>query len=290
LIMDWHEIRDPQDAELDHLAERYRLHPLHVEDCRHRGQNAKVEESRGYMFAVFKTVSIAPDGSLRVGDLDIFLGRDFLITVEEEDCPPARRVIEQARGGASGLRADQAFYRIADGMVDSYLPVLDHFSEVIDELEDQVLDRPAPEALARIFETKRSLILLRRLLANSRDAAGQLQRSEAELIHREMWPFLRDIYDHVSRHLDLVEMQRDLLSGALDIYLSSVANRTNQVMKVLTVLGTIALPALVVSGIYGMNVKGLPAAESPYGLVLVGAAMVGSTVALLYILRRFRWL
>lgn len=287
--MDWHEIRDPQDPELDRLAERYRLHPLHVEDCRHRGQNAKVEESRGYLFAVLKTVSIAPDGSLLAGDLDVFLGRDYLITVEEEDCPPARRVIEQVRGGASGLRADQAFYRITDGMVDSYLPVLDHFSEVIDELEDQVLDRPTPEALARIFDSKRSLILLRRLLVNSRDAAGQLQRSETELIHREMWPFLRDVYDHVSRHLDLVEMQRDLLSGSLDIYLSSVANRTNQVMKVLTVLGTIALPALVISGIYGMNLKGLPWADSPHGTALVSGVMAATTVVLLGILRLMRW-
>jgi magnesium transporter len=287
--MDWHEIRDPQDPELDRLAERYRLHPLHVEDCRHRGQNARVEESRGYLFAVLKTVSIAPDGSLRTGDLDVFLGRDFLITVEEEDCPPARRVLEQVRAGAPGLRADQAFYRIADGMVGSYLPVLDHFSEAIDDLEDQVLDRPAPETLARIFDTKRSLIQLRRVLANSRDAAGQLQRSETELIHREMWPFLRDIYDHVSRHLDLVEMQRDLLSGSLDIYLSSVANRTNQVMKVLTVLGTIALPALVISGIYGMNLKGLPWADSPHGTALVSGVMAATTVLLLVILRLMRW-
>ena len=99
-----------------------------------------------------------------------------------------------------------------------------------------------------------------------------------------------DVYDHVARNLDLVEMMRDLLSGALDVYLSSVANRTNQVMKVLTVLSTIALPALVVSGFYGMNMKGLPAADSMYGVVLVILLMVGCTVLLLYLLKRFRWL
>ncbi len=114
------------------------------------------------------------------------------------------------------------------------MPVLDHFSEEVDELEDQVLDRPAPDTLARIFETKRSLITLRRVLVNTRDVAGHLQRTENDLIHRDMWPFLRDVYDHVARNLDLIEMQRDLLTGSLDIYLSSVANRTNQVMKVLT--------------------------------------------------------
>jgi magnesium transporter len=287
--MDWHEIRDPQDPELDRLAARYRLHPLHIEDCRHRNQSAKVEESRGYMFVVLKTVTLEPDNTLTEGDLDIFLGRDFLITVEEAKCPPVRQLLEDVRKAASGLRTDQVFYRITDGIVDSYLPLLDRFSEIIDGLEDQVLDRPTPEALARIFDTKRSLILLRRVLVNTRDVAAHLQRTESDLIHRDLWPFLRDVYDHVARNLDLVEMQRDLLSGTLDIYLSSVANRTNQVMKVLTVLGTIALPALVISGIYGMNLKGLPWADSPYGTVLVSSAMLATTAVLLLILRMFRW-
>jgi magnesium transporter len=287
--MDWHEIRDPQDPELDRLAARYRLHPLHIEDCRHRNQSAKVEESRGYMFVVLKTVTLEPDNTLTEGDLDIFLGRDFLITVEEAKCPPVRQLLEDVRKAASGLRTDQVFYRITDGIVESYLPLLDRFSEIIDGLEDQVLDRPTPEALARIFDTKRSLILLRRVLVNTRDVAAHLQRTESDLIHRDLWPFLRDVYDHVARNLDLVEMQRDLLSGTLDIYLSSVANRTNQVMKVLTVLGTIALPALVISGIYGMNLKGLPWADSPYGTVLVSSAMLATTAVLLLILRMFRW-
>jgi magnesium transporter len=287
--MDWHEIRDPQDPELDRLAERYRLHPLHIEDCRHRHQSAKIEESRGYIFTVLKIVTEQTDGALRESDLDIFLGRDFVITVEEKNCPPARQLLEKVRGAASGQRADQVFYRITDGVVDSYLPILDHFNEGIDELEDQVLDRPMPDTLARIFDTKRSLILLRRILVNTRDVAGHLQRSESDLIHREMWPFFRDIYDHVSRNLDLVETQRDLLTGTLDIYLSSVANRTNQVMKVLTVLGTIALPALVISGIYGMNLKGLPWVDSPHGAAIVSGVMAATTVVLLVILRLMRW-
>lgn len=287
--MDWHEIRDPQDPELDRLAERYRLHPLHIEDCRHRHQSAKVEESRSYIFAVLKIVTEQTDGALRESDLDIFLGRDFIITVEDKNCPPARQLLEQAHGAASGQRADQIFYRITDGVVDSYLPALDHFNEVIDELEDQVLDRPTPDTLQRIFDTKRSLILLRRVLVNTRDVAGHLQRSESELIHRDMWPFFRDVYDHVSRNLDLVETQRDLLTGTLDIYLSSVANRTNQVMKLLTVLGTIALPALVISGIYGMNLKGLPWVDSPHGAAIVSGVMAATTVVLLIILRLMRW-
>jgi magnesium transporter len=287
--MDWHEIRDPQDPELDRLAERYRLHPLHIEDCRHRNQSAKVEECHGYLFVVLKTVEAAGDGSPAVADLDLFVGRDFLISVEDPRQQSARAVLAAVRAAAPQMRADQVFYRIADGIVDSYLPLLDRFSEAIDELEDQVLDRPTPQTLARIFDTKRSLIVLRRLLANTRDVAGHLQRTESDLIHRDLWPFLRDVYDHVARNLDLVEMQRDLLAGALDIYLSSVANRTNQVMKVLTVLGTVALPSLVISSIYGMNLRGLPWANSPHGLAIVGAIMGVTTIALLAVLRLFRW-
>ena len=287
--MDWHQVHDPQDPELDHLAERYRLHPLHIEDCRHRNQSAKVEENRGYLFAVLKTVEIAADGSLQLADLDVFLGQGFVITVEDPKQPSARQLLDTVQKSAAGLRADQVFYRIADGMVDSYLPVLDRFNEIIDELEDQVLDRPTPDTLSRIFETKRSLILLRRVMVNTRDVAGHLQRSETDLIHRDLWPFLRDVYDHVARNLDLVEMQRDLLTGSLDIYLSSVANRTNQVMKVLTVMGTIALPVLVVSGIYGMNLKGLPWADSPHGPAIVSGVILSTTVVMLAILRLFRW-
>jgi magnesium transporter len=286
--MDWHQVCDPQDPELDRLAERYRLHPLHIEDCRHRGQSAKVEESRGYLFAVLKTVT-ASDGSLALGDLDVFFGRDFIITVEDPKSRSAVTPLDTLRQAAAGMRADQVFYRITDAVVDSYLPVLDRFSESIDELEDQVLDHPSPETLSRIFAIKRNLILLRRVLVNTRDVVTHLQRTETELIHRDMWPFLRDVYDHVARSLDLVEMQRDLLTGSLDIYLSSVANRTNQVMKVLTVLGTIALPALVISGIYGMNLRELPWADSPHGTVIVSGVMLATTVVLLAVLRFFRW-
>jgi magnesium transporter len=289
--MEWHNVIDPNGPELDELAKRYHLHPLHVEDCRHRNQNAKIEEGEGYIFAVLKVMRQMPDSSLHAADLDIFFGHDFVITVEEEQCPEIKGVIEQVRKAPAAIeRPDHIFYRVIDYVVDSYLPILDHYNEALDTLEDEALESPAPDTLSRIFETKRGLIVLRRVLVNTRDVAGHLQRSESPFIARDLWPFLRDVYDHVARNLDTGEMLRDLLNGTLDVYLSSVANRTNQVMKVLTVLGTVALPALVVSGIYGMNIKGLPAADSPYGLALVAGFMVGSTALLLFLLKRYRWL
>jgi len=285
----WHDLRDANDPELDALAERYHLHPLHIEDCRHRNQRAKVEEGADYIFVVLKPVHVNAAGELEVTDFDVFLGRDYLITVEEGECPSLRTNLDQLRASADRLRPDQLLHRAMDATVDAYAPVTDWFNDAIDALEDKVLEKPSPATLQRIFELKRGLIELRRVLTNMRDVAGHLQRLESELIQRDLWPFLRDVYDHVARDVEMVEMHRDLLAGAMDIYLSSVANRTNQVMKVLTVLGTIALPAIVISGFYGMNTKDLPRIESPHATVIAAGLMIVTTAGLLIVLKKFDW-
>ena len=287
--MIWHDLRDANDPELDALAERYHLHPLHIEDCRHRNQRAKVEEGADYIFVVLKPVHVTGAGELEVSDFDVFLGRDYLITVEEGECPSLRINLDQLRSAANRFRADQLFYRIMDATVDAYAPVLDWFNEAIDAIEDKVLERPSPDTVQRIFALKRGLIELRRILTNMRDVASHLQRLETELIQRDLWPFLRDVYDHLARSVETVEMHRDLLAGVMDIYLSSVANRTNQVMKVLTVLGTIALPAIVISGFYGMNTMGLPWANSPHATAVAAGLMVVTTAGLLVLLKKFDW-
>ena len=288
-LVTWHDLSTPDDPQLTTLAEQYHLHPLHVEDCRHRNQRAKVEEGADYLFIVAKTVHTTASGELEISELDIFLGRDYIITVEEGDCPSVRTLLNALHTSAEKHAPDQLFYKILDGIVDSYAPVLDWFNDTIDEIEDLVLERPSPETLQRILERKRGLIELRRVLSNMRDVASQLQRIDTELIRRELGPYLRDIYDHVIRDLETVEMQRDLLGGTMDIYLSSVANRTNQVMKVLTVLGTIALPSIVISGFYGMNTTDLPFAQTPHATEIAVALMALTTTGLLLLLKKFDW-
>ena len=280
MASDWFDIRDPNSAELDDLAVRFHLHPLHIEDCRHRNQNAKVEAQGGYLFVVLKTVQADEEGNLETGDFDFLLGSNWLITVQERECRPVCDLLEQAHARAATLRPDQIFHRLMDQLVDSYQPVLDRLGTRIDELESLAITCPEPKVLEDTFIMRRSLIELRRILSNSRDVLGHLLRSEYDQISRDLRPFLRDVYDHLVRYLDRVEGERDLVTGATELYLTAVANRTNQTMKTLTVLGTIATPALVVTGMYGMNLAHLPFQDHPHSwgivLLLIAAASLVS--------------
>jgi magnesium transporter len=263
-----------------------------------------VDQTANYMFAVLKPVRMnakPPDGHIEPSQIesaffstiDIFAGRkdgeSFFITVSEPSCKGTEEALARARREGQDENPARLLYLILDSIVDLYFPAIDHYDDAIDELEDRVIAEPEPEVLQQVFELKRQLIDLRRVLVGTRDATLHLQRDPQSIIDAEHQPFVRDIYDHVVRLLDSVETQRDLVNNALDIYLSSVANRTNQVMKVLTVLGTIALPAIAISGIYGMNVKGLPFEDSAHGAAVVGGAMALSTALLLIVLRRMRW-
>ncbi|WP_035349504.1 magnesium transporter CorA family protein [Edaphobacter aggregans] len=295
--MPWYQLEDLHDPRLDELARQYNLHPLHVEDVRSQDESVKVDSGALYTFAVFKPVFLHPDPDNpgeempAFSTIDVFAGKDFLITVvDDPDCPATREALERARRDGDDAHPARLLYLILDTIVDHYFTAIDHFDEYIDKLEDAVFDSPSPEILNRVFALKRDLIDLRRVLVNTRDASLHLQRDPNTIIDAEHQLYIRDTYDHVARLLDSVETQRDMLNNTLDIYLSSVSNRTNAVMKVLTVLGTIALPALAISGIYGMNLKGLPFEDSPHAALYVSGLIVVSTVALLLILRRMKWL
>jgi magnesium transporter len=294
--MPWYELQDANDPKLDELAKKYNLHPLHIEDARSQNEGVKVDSAPGYTFAVLKPVHLMPDPDnageeiLAFSPIDIFAGKDFFITISDPTCATAQDALARARRDGDDEHPSRLMYLIFDTIVDGYFPAIDHFDDRIDALEDRVVDSPTPEVLQSIFAIKRELIDLRRVLVNTRDATLHLQRDPNSLIDAEHQPYVRDVYDHVTRLLDSVETQRDLLNNTLDIYLSSVANRTNEVMKVLTVLGTIALPALAITGIYGMNLKGLPFQDSPHGALWVGSITVLATALLLYLLKRLKWL
>jgi len=286
----WHDIRDPDSPELDELAQRYRLHPLHIEDCRHGNQIAKVEAQNDYLFVVLKPVELEDDYSLEIGDVDFFVSPEFIITVQETNCPALTQTLDRLHAIPSRLRSDQLFHKIADALVDSYYPILDRLSDRIDDMEDQALTRPDPKLLEQVFHIKRSLIEFRRVIANSRDVVGHLLREQYPIIQHDLMPFIRDVYDHTVRALEMIEVYRDLVTGTTELYLSSVANRTNQVMKALTVFGAVATPALVITGMYGMNLKHLPFADHPHSWGIVITLIGTVSIAVLAVLRKFGWL
>ncbi len=295
--MPWYELSSPNDPKLQELADRFQLHPLHLEDARADDERIKVEQTPHYTFAVLKPVQIRQTGEqveVSFSTIDIFAGNAdgemFFITISDPNCPASVEALSRARRDGADDKPARLLYLILDTIVDLYFPAIDASDDQIDSLEDRVIARPDPVVLESVFAIKRQLVELRRVLVGTRDATLHLQRDPDSIIDAEHQPFVRDIYDHVVRLLDTVETQRDLVNNSLDIYLSSVANRTNEVMKVLTLLGTMILPVLAISSIYGMNLKGLPFEDSPHGALYVSLIGLASTLLLLFFLRRRRWL
>lgn len=281
----WFHIDDPDSPELDQLAERFHLHPLQIEDCRHRPQRAKTDEHDAYDFFVLK--HLHDDHSVDFDDLDVFLSRDFLITVTKKDCPFMAKALKRAEQDKV-QRLDKVFYYVLDEVVDGYMPVLDDIAEQTSDVESEVLERPNPPMLRSIFILKRKLIDFRRIASGMREVVNSIIRREGGLMGDDLDPYFRDIYDHIVRTVDLIETYRDLLTGSLDIYLSAVANRTNEVMKVLTIYGTVALPLVIITGFFGMNLK-LPWTESSHGVWYALGLMTASTLAVLAYFKRKHW-
>ena len=286
--MAWYQLETKDSSELDKLAEEYKLHPVHVEECRTHEGRIKVDLMPDYLFVTLKPLHIV-DGEIAESPMHAFVGRDFCITVSDLECPPVREAMERAWRAGSDTPPAKILYLILDTIVDAYFATIDHLDDRIDLIEDVVLDKPTPEILQKIFEYKRQLIDLRRIIVATRDVGMHLQRDSGNLVDADLYPFYRDVYDHLLRLSDTIDTLRDLLNNTLDVYLSSVANRTNQVMKVLTVLSTIALPALVISGFYGMNLKGLPLEENAHGSAIALAVMLLVTGGLLWMLEAL-WL
>jgi magnesium transporter len=283
--LQWFDVADPASPELDELAKRFGLHELQIEDCRHRPQRPKTEEHARYIFTVLKHMHDPKD--LEFDDIDVFIGPDFLISVHRADSAVFDAVRARAEQEHTD-RLDRLLYMIVDKIVDAYQPVLDQIADDIADIEDVVLEQPDPEMLARIFALKRKLVDFRRVSGGMREVVNDLMRREKGLLGDDLDVYFRDVYDHIIRTVELIETYRDLLSGALDIYLSAVANRTNEVMKILTIWGTVALPLVIITGFFGMNLK-LPWQETAHGTAFALSLMAISTIVVLVYFKIKRW-
>ncbi len=283
-----------QVKNLEQLGECYKIHPLVLEDILGAEERPKIEDYDDYLYIVLKTISYAPDtNEIGAEQVSLILGANYVITFHEGDgdlFAPIRDRLLQAKGRIRKMGADYLAYAIIDLIVDNYFVELDNFSDKVEFLEDEVVVRPSPQTLQDVHQFKNDMIMLRKSLWPLREVIARLERRESSLISENLANYFRDVYDHTIIAIDTVETYRDILSGMLDIYLSSMSNRLNEIMKVLTVIATIFMPLTFITSLYGMNFKNMPELEWPYGYYcVIGLIAVIATSMLLYFRKR-RWL
>lgn len=291
----WVDMTGPTDEDLKTLRDVFHFHPLAIEDTLHQRQRPKLEEYEGYYFMTLHAMHATGErkAAAALDEVDLFFGDRYLVTVHPHPLAALEEARTRLEHAPSTLRMqpDYVVYIVVDTVVDTYFPVLDRLDDFIERLEDQLFKRPTPRTLDQLFAIKRSLLHMRRVAAPLRDIFTVLTRHDLPFVREQTRVYFRDVYDHLLRITDMIDTHRDLLTGALDIYLSVVSNRLNEVMKVLTVITALAAPLAVISGIYGMNfTRSLPPFELRYGFPLILVVMLASVVVMLTIFRRLRWL
>ena len=253
----WVDVQGLGDAQvLDELKQVFDIHPLALADVVNVPQRSKVDIYDRYLFVITRMSLPGSNGDLHTEQVSMFIGKHFVLTFQETygDClDPVRERIRKGSGLIRKSGADYLAYAIIDAIVDGYFPIVELLGERIEDVEDRVVLRPAPHVLREIYDLKRGLLEVRRGIWPQRDAVNALLHDESGLIGKTVRLYLRDCYDHAVQVLEMVESQRELTAALLDVYLSSMANRTNEVMKILTVVTTIFIPLTFLSGIYGMN-------------------------------------
>jgi magnesium transporter len=279
------------------FAEKYQLHPLAVEDVLHRVQTPKAEDYPGSedlpgrLFVVARAIE-EHDGRLRSDQVSFFLGRTTLLTFHERHADDLQPVLQRIQTAGSRLRQNDVsflLYVLLDGIVDHFFPVLERFSERLEDVEEELLGRPSQATLQRIHSIKRELLLVRRAAWPTRELIAQLQRDKHECLSETAQTYLRDAYDHCVQIIDLVETYREIASGLAETYVSLVSNRTNEIMKVLTVIGTIFIPLTFLAGVYGMNMP-IPENASPLAYPAFWAVCVGLSAGMLLWFRHRGWM
>lgn len=275
------------------LGKQFSLHPLLLEDVANTDQRPKLDDYESYLFLVIKMLSLSARKEIVVEQVSLVLGRNYVISFQENGSDVFQPVRERLRGGKGRLRqsnADYLFYALIDAIVDQYFAVLESLGEKIEALQQAVVNDPQPETLNDIHALKRQLLFVRRAVWPLRDVMNNLSRSDCPFLQHSTKVFFRDVYDHVVQIVDTIETLREMVSANLDIYLSSVSYRLNAVMRVLTVITTIFMPLSFIASIYGMNFEHMPELRSPWGYPLVLGVMAAVGVGMLILFRKKRWL
>ena len=284
-------VHDP--GVIEKIGKHFGLHPLVLEDIMNTSQRPKLEDLGEMLFIALKMIQFAPGGEeVETEHLSLVLGRNFVLSFQEQPgdmFDPVRERIRRGKGRVRKMGADYLAYSLIDAVVDHYFVVMEKLGEGVEELEDELVSNPRKETLHRIHGLKREMIFLRRSVWPLREVVAGMERTECPLIQETTPIFLRDVYDHTIQVIDSIETFREMLSGMLETYLSSISNRMNEVMKVLTIISTIFIPLTFLAGVYGMNFKHMPELNWKFGYFLTWGIMlaVGGTMAFFF--KRKKW-
>jgi len=292
----WINIDGVHDSELvAKLGSHFGVHTLILEDIMTTAQRPKMEDLGDYVYIVLRMLSTEQGKEGVVSEqVSLILGPNFVISFQESTggdvFDPVRDRIRTGKGRLRKQGPDYLAYALVDAIIDNYFLVLEKLGERVEVLEEELVTDPDQETLHEMHALKREMIYVRRSVWPLREVISGLERAESPLIKQTTGIFLRDVYDHTIQVIDTVETYRDMLSGMLDIYLSSVSNRMNQVMKVLTIIATIFIPLTFIAGVYGMNFKFMPELEWRWGYFLIVGIMLAIGLVMVIYFRRKRWM
>ena len=280
---------------LEQLGNVFGIHPLILEDILNTDQRPKMQDMGDYMFIVLKRFCSTCDEShdISADQISVILGPRYVISFQEREeaiFEPIRERIRTSKGRIRNSGADYLAYSLVDSILDSYFGILEELGEKIETEEEILVNHPSESTLRAIQQLKRDMIFLRKSIWPLRETISALERSESPLIQDTTNIYLKDVYDHAIQVIDTVETYREMLSGMIDIYLSSLSNRMNQVMKVLTIIATIFMPMTFLAGVYGMNFKYLPELEWHWGYLFFWIITIAIAVIMLILFKRRQWL
>lgn len=287
----------PTPGQLETLGHIFELHPLALEDVFHREARAKTEAYGSYQFIVLNYVHRTHENTLTIGQINFFSSKNYLISISENQ-DDAFDIIRQRIRGVSSIctqGADYLLYTLIDVIVDSGFPLLEKLGDELELLEDKILDDPNRETRNRIHYAKRELVLMRRAWWPQREVIAKLMHDNEQFLSETTRLYMRDCYDHCVIIIDFVETYREMAHSMLDIYLSAVSQRMNDIMKALTIIATIFLPLTFITGLYGMNFDtsnpwNMPELHWRFGYIYVLAVMIVTVIGMLIYFRRKRWL
>lgn len=290
----WVNIYGLQDVHLlEEIGVLFGLHPLIMEDILSTDQRPRAEDYNDYIFIVLKHIHNHVDQIFHAEQISIVLGRNFVLSFQEKEAAlfdPIRERLRAAKGRIRKTGADYLAHHLMDAIVDQYFVVLEEIEEKIEQLEDDLVRDATPARLHAIHQMKRELILLRKSLWPLRDAIGLLQRADSPLIVDSDLIYFKDISDHIIAIIDTVDTFREMLASMLDIYLSSVSMKLNEIMKVLTIIATIFMPLTFLAGVYGMNFKYMPELEWPWGYFGILVVMLLIALGMILFFRKKKWI